>query len=278
MANCHRERIQSTIATLACGLAMAGLSAQTATPRFDAVSIKANRSGDSQQILSIAPDGSYTLTNATVRMLIRQAYRVQEFQIADAPDWTETERFDVKARAPAGSTAAAVPDMVRSLLEERFGVVARRETREMPVFVLTLARENALGPRLRRTAPDAAAVCAASRTSSSAASRRDGLPCGIGTTGGTITAGDASLSQLAGLLSPIVGRVTIDGTGLTGTFDFDLNWTPDPFFRGPSVPVADPAAPTLFTALQEQLGLRLASQRAPTEILLIERIHEPTQD
>jgi uncharacterized protein (TIGR03435 family) len=273
----HHPHRRFVTAGLVIGLAITGVSAQNASPQFEAVSVKPNRSNDPTQTFSVTP-GSYVVTNMTARMLIRQAYRVQDYQIADAPGWTESDRFDVKARASLDATAAMLPDMVRAMLEDRFGLVARREMRETPVYELVLDKPDTLGPRLRRTSPEASAACAVRRTSSTAPSRSDGLPCGIGTKGTTITAGDSTLGPLTGLLSPLVGRVTVDRTGLAGTFDFDLIWTADELAAGPASQAAAPAAPTLLTALREQLGLRLNPQRAQAQVLVIDRIRQPSED
>ena len=252
-------------------------------PAFEVASVKPNRSADSAQEFLTTPDGSSRLTNATARMLIRQAYRVQDFQIADAPSWTDADRFDVTARAPRGATAADVPEMLRGVLEERFGLIAHRETRDMPIYALVIGRRGgALGQRLVRTPAAASAECAARRASINGPERSDGGMCGIGITSGTIRAGDATLGQLLGLLSPLVGRTTVDKTQLAGRFDYDLNWTLDPFANGgaPSQNerATDVNGSSLFTALREQLGLRLEPQRGGVSVLVIDRIEHPTPD
>src|SRR5579862_7292665 len=214
--------------------AVCGLTpiAQSVTAAFDAASFKAHQPGDTRQDFSVSPDGSYRLTNGTVRMVIRQAFRMSDFQIADSPSWTESERFDFVARAPARSTLAALPAMLQALLEDRFGLMTHRKTREMPTYRLVTVRERTLGPRIRRTPSEGASACATMRSRGNGApARPDGLPCGIGIKGGmgggTITAGDATLPQLLGLLVPLVGRMAIDKTDLQGTFDFKLTWSAD---------------------------------------------------
>ena len=97
---------------------------------FEVASVKPNHSGDGAQVFSITPDGSYRLTNATARMFIRQAFRVQDFQILGAPSWTDVDRFDVTAKAPSGTGATAVPGMLQTLLRDRFALFVHNDVRE----------------------------------------------------------------------------------------------------------------------------------------------------
>ena len=250
---------------------------------FEVASVKESHAGDGAQTFSITPDGSYRLTNATARMFIRQAYRLQDFQIVGAPSWTDVDRFDVTAKSPSGVDSAAVPGMLQTLLRDRFALVVHSEMREMPIYALVLDRPNGtLGPHLARTSSAASSECAARRSSRSASDRSDGRPCGIGISGSTIVAGDATLSQLLGLLSPMVGRTTVDRTQLAGTFDYTLNWAADQFQDRTASPdrerLLDPNGPSIFTALQEQLGLRLESTKGPVEVIVIDHIEKPKPD
>jgi len=251
---------------------------------FEVASVKENHSGGGAQAFSITPDGSYRLTNATARMFVRQAYRLQDFQIVGAPSWTDVDRFDVTAKSPSGVGEAAVPGMLQALLRNRFALVVHNEMRVMPIYALVLDRSHGtLGPHLARTPSAASAECVARRSSRSAPDRSDGKPCGIGITGGgNIAAGDATLSQLLGLLSPMVGRTTVDRTRLVGTFDYTLNWTPDQFqdrraSQDRERPL-DPNGTSIFTAIQEQLGLKLESTRGPVDVLVIDHVEKPTPD
>ena len=249
-------------------------------PAFEVASIKANRSGAPGQEFKMAPDGGFVVTNTTARALIRLAYRVQDFQIAPPPSWADTDRFDINARAPAGTGAETLPQMLQALLEERFNLRAHREAREMPIYALVLNRADAaFGPQLKRTAADATSECVIARKTPGGRGRADGRVCGISMAAGTMIAGDARLEQLVTLLSPLVGRTTVDRTGLADSFDFDLKWAPDlvPAAAGAASQVgSDPNAPSIFTALQEQLGLRLDSQRGPVEMLVIDQIERPS--
>jgi uncharacterized protein (TIGR03435 family) len=177
---------------------------------------------------------------------------------------------------------------MRNLLVERFGLKARSETREMPRYDLVLARSDGrLGAQLTKSTTDCQAIFAAAR-------RGGGPPappapgerpqCGMRIGPGVLSGGAFPLSQLATALSPMVQRVIIDRTGLTGLFDIELKWTPDQFPQGapppgaPALPPIDPNGPSIFTALQEQLGLKLEATRGPVDVLVIDSVSQPTPD
>jgi uncharacterized protein (TIGR03435 family) len=216
---------------------------------------------------------------------------VQDEQIVDAPSWIGAEHFDVIAKAagdippPTPGNPGPIQLMMRSLLAERFKLAVHRETRESPAYALELVRRDGrLGPQLHRSTVDCAAIAAArGRTGGPpTGSGTDRPQCGIRAAGGQMMAGGIPLSQLGTLLSSMVQRVVIDKTGLTGNFDFDLKWTPDRMPQGaPGSPIpapSDPDAPSIFTALQEQLGLRLESAKNTVEVLVIDHVERPTPD
>ncbi|RPI54010.1 MAG: TIGR03435 family protein [Acidobacteria bacterium] len=176
--------------------------------------------------------------------------------------------------------------MLQDLLEDRFKLAAHRESREQAIYELTFARsDRALGPGLRPSTVD----CAAFRPRG-----RGGPPpgpppagerpqCGMRMAPWQIAAGGVSIGQLALVLSQSAQRMVVDRTGLTGNYDIDLTWTPDRLPQGappPGVqlPSIDPNGPSLFTALQEQLGPKLESERGPVEVLVIDHVERPTPD
>ena len=171
--------------------------------------------------------------------------------------------------------------MVRALLADRFKLVVHTETREVPIYALVMARSDGRpGPQLRPAAVD----CTAARGRGSpppAPTPPGGRPaCGMRTVPGRMMAGGYELPDVARNLSNFAGRMVVDKTGLTGTFDLDLAWTPDQIPQGPLPPGAppiDPNGPSIFTALQEQLGLKLDSNRGPVEVLAI-HAERPTED
>jgi len=179
---------------------------------------------------------------------------------------------------------------MRTLLAERFKLLLRSETKEMPIYALVLARSGGrLGPQLHRSTTNCAAIAGA-------AGGRGGPPappslgepmqCGMRVLPGSLSAGGLPLSRLTQFLSSSSQRIVMDRTGLTGNFDLNLVWTPDqtPQGRGDLTPGAlplppiDPNGPSLFTALQEQLGLKLESTRGPVEVLVIDHAERPTED
>jgi uncharacterized protein (TIGR03435 family) len=261
---------------------------------FEVASVKPNNSGENFVRFGLQPGGRVTATNAPLREIIRMAFGLQNFQIVDAPDWIGSERFDITAKAegdiPPGQPGVIGPAqlMMQSLLAERFALKARRETREMSRYDLVLARaDGRLGPQLKPSTTDCQALFAA---------RRGGGPpppppgpgepilCGFRIGPGRMQGGGFPLSQLAQSLAPFVERVVIDRTGLTGNYELDMTYTPDRMPQGPPPPGApplppvDPNGPSLFTALQEQLGLKLESVRGPVDVLVIESVNRPTPD
>lgn len=264
---------------------------------FEVASVKPNNSGTGGVRLGLQPGGRFTATNVPARQLIIFAYQLQNFQLMDTPDWTRNERFDIVAKAEADvpptplGQPGPIQMMVRSLLADRFRLTIHEETREMPIYALVLNRpDGQFGPRLQRTTADCAAVMAAARG-------RGGAPpappapgerpqCGMSAGFGQVRAGSMPMSQVAQMLSQQVQRVVVDRTGLMGNFDFDLTFTPDQLPQGrgvpppgaPAPPPIDPDGPSIFTALQEQLGLKLEAQRGPVSVMVVDRIERPTPD
>jgi bla regulator protein blaR1 len=281
------------------------LNAQSPVPRpdssaapssltFEVASVKPNKSGEPFVRLGIQPGGRYTATNVPLRLLIRNAYQIQDFQLIGAPDWVSSDRFDIVAKAegdvppsPPGGPPGPIQFMLRALLAERFNLKVHSEQRELPIYALVVARNDGkLGAQLRPAAVDCAAVMAGRRGGPPPAPPQPGerMPCGMRIGPGQLTGGSLPVSQIANTLSPFVGRVVVDRTGLSGNFDFDLTWTPDQIPQGPPPPGApqlppiDPNGPSILTAVQEQLGLKLDSTKGPVDVLVVDRVARPTPD
>ena len=237
--------------------AAAAAHAQNALPAFEVASIKANRSGTTIANAGRMSGDRFTASNATVIQLIRSAYGVQEFQIAGQPGWTGIDRFDITANMPSGSKPGEWPAMLQSLLAERFRLRLHRELREADVYGLIVVKDRfTLTPvdPSRCTPPNGS--------------------CGFSATPTEIVARGQSMEQLATRLSRSIGQTVVDRTGLSGIFDFRLEWAQDDQFREPGAT----ASPAIFTALSEQLGLRLQSLRAPVELLVVDGVEQPTPD
>jgi uncharacterized protein (TIGR03435 family) len=251
-------------------------------PAFEVVSVKRNVSGDQASSSIVQPGGRYSATNMTLRMLMKTAYGVHDDQIAGGPDWLDSERYDIVAKAATDRPTNVFRDearvMLRAALADRFGLELHRERREIPVYVLLLAmRDGGLGPNLRRSNPDDCGKPA--RPFPRAADAQDSTvdrPCGSGLArAGYLAARAMDVSFLTGRLGAWTDRVLVDRTGLSGTFDWDLQWTPDAL--SPDVTNSATAVP-LVTALREQLGLRFEARREPAEVLVIDRASRPVPD
>jgi uncharacterized protein (TIGR03435 family) len=271
-----------------------------ANPTFEVASVRPNTSGDNRMSSKTLPGGRFEAINIPPRLLIINSYTLQPQQLVGAPDWISSERFDIVAKADGELGPPVSRDgpsrlqlMIRALLEERFKLEVHREPKELPIYALVFAREDRkLGPGLKPSSIDCAALAAARRKGSAPAKPPkpgERPQCGARVGFGELAAGGQPLLELISLLSANVGRSVVDRTGLTGTYDIYLKWTPDRILQraagtAPSEPVLvngvaiDPNGPSIFTALQEQLGLKLEATRGPVEVLVIDRIERPTPD
>jgi uncharacterized protein (TIGR03435 family) len=265
----------------------------TTGPTFEVASVKPNKSGDGRVMIGMQPGGRYTATNVPLRALIRQAYQVQDFQIVGAPDWINNERFDIVAKAEGDippsqpGTTGPMQLMMRNLLAERFKLVTHQESREMPIYALVLARNDGkLGEKLQQSEVDCAAKMGRGRAGGppSGPVSAERPECGLRIGPGTMAMGGFPMTQFAQAISQFVQRIVVDKTGLTGAYDLDLTWTPDQRPQGPPPPGApplppvEPDGPSIFTAVQEQLGLKLDPQRGPVDVLVVDGVDRPTPD
>ena len=238
--------------------------AEEPPPRFDVASIRPHDATDDLMFALRFHDGGRLTATATLRMLIRTAYRLQDFQIVGDSGWIDDERFDIDARA----AGPALPDdmrlMLRELLRDRFGLVLRQQPRDVPVYALRAMDAVAAGARLRRPPVD----CAARELEAANA-------CGLRLTPNGLTARGVTMATLANELSSRVDRIVTDQTGLDGEFDVDLDWTryqleAPALLEAPAPPIAvEPDWPSLFTAIKDQLGLTLVPDRGRAEVSVI---------
>jgi bla regulator protein blaR1 len=279
---------------------------QQTLPQFEVATIKPNKSGDGRVMMQVQPGGRFNATNVTLRQLIRNAYQLQDFQIVGGPNWQNDDHYDVVAKAegdglgdPFQAERRGEPSrgqlMLRSLLAERFKFVAHNEDREMSIYALVLNRaDGELGPQIKVSDVDCAAMMGRGRgrgpggTPPPPGPPQPGerMACGIRIAPGNMAVGGSSLAQFANAIGMFVGRIVVDKTGLTGTYEFNLTWTPDNMpQRPPGAPEPllngnpiDTNGPSIFTAVQEQLGLKLDSQRGPVSVLVIDRAEHPTEN
>ena len=266
----------------------------TAPVAFEVATVKRNASG-APFILINTNAGRFTATNFPLRELIRLVHRVQPNQLVGGPDWL-TDRYDITGKIPDGVSPTRRDDMVKALLADRFKLVTHVETRELPMFALVVARDDKrLGPNLSASKND----CTPGARGRAAGPPPGGMPppppefkpgarpaCGTMQGPGMISAGGVTMTRLAELLSGNVGRTVVDRTALAGFFEFDLTFTPDPgqglpagpLPPGVQAPNIDPNGPSLVTAIQEQLGLKLEPIRGPMQVTVIDSIQRPTED
>lgn len=266
------------LSALLAATTVVAVSAQQPQSTFDVVSIKRsspNASGGSVG----APPGRFVMVNMDVSPLIGTAYGdgADTSEYIGLPGWAMTERYDVEARMPAGAAPSDLAAMVRALLADRFAFKAHYETREQPVFELVRVNPNGPLPSgLEKVDIDCEALRDARRRGEKPElkSLSSGLfPCDMSMRGGggmEIRSGGMKMSDVARSIQGGTGRILVDKTGLDGYYAFRLLYTGDPG------PTSD--RPSLMTALQEQLGLKLESARGPVRLLVIDHIDRPTEN
>ena len=281
-----RLLIHTAVVVALVGLLIGGgLNAQSPvaipTPAFEVASVKRNTAiGGSA--MGTMPGGQLRVINIPLRQIIVDAYSVFPFQVVDGPDWIDNTRFDINAKPETKAEPDQVNLMLRRLLTERFKLAIHRETRDMPVYALALTRSDGrLGPRLTKSDVDCAARRNAGPSQPGPPPPGERRPCSMSWTPGRISGSDVPLSRLARVLAQSTGRFVLDETGLAGVYTFDVESGPDNVRAsapGVAAPDASSDTPSLFTALQEQLGLRLKSQRGPVEVIVVDRVEQPTED
>jgi uncharacterized protein (TIGR03435 family) len=229
---------------VALSMAMAAL---TLAQEFEVASIKPTATKDGSFTFDFPPGGRFTGRNLTLQNLLRIAYELEDYQISGGPPWMNSAGFDIQAKAPAEPTREQVRHMLQSLLADRFQLAVHRETRQLPIYALVVAKT---GPRLQPADPDAA-------TSRSLKM-------------GQLITRKMSMTDLASILTFDLKRPVKDETGLKGDFAFTLEWAPG---LGES-----DDGPSLFAAIQEQLGLKLASTKGPIEVLVIDHVEKPSEN
>jgi uncharacterized protein (TIGR03435 family) len=263
---------------------------RAARPAFDVTSVKRNKSGDNRIMMLPAANGGWSATNVTLGMLIRIAYQIQDSQIAGGPKWLYDDRFDVVGTGNApGAPLSPLFEKLQALLADRFGLMTHMETRELPMFDLVIAsRDRKTGPKLH---PSSATDCpvppapGAGRGPAPQPMRPDQMQvCGIMLGPGRLSSGHLTIETFAANLSRLIGSIVVDKTGLDGYYDLSLEYAQDASLAGRSdfpggrPPELDrPASdgPSIFAALQEQLGLKLESKKGPVSVLVIDKAEQP---
>jgi uncharacterized protein (TIGR03435 family) len=222
-------------------------------PTFEVATVKPSQPGVSGAAIRILPGGqTYLLTNITLKNMIFVAYDVTPDQVSGGANWTESDTFDVEGKSDHATTRPERMQMLQALLADRFKLVLRRQAKESPVYALMLEKG---GSKLHENTDKGLSQMS---------------PVGRG----QINFHNIPMQVLTGqFLTGASGRPVVDQTGLKGSYDFDLKYTPDP--QGAAA-LPDPAFPDLFTALREQLGLRLEAQKGSVDSLIIDHAEKPS--
>jgi len=248
---------------------------------YDVASIKLNNSGSASIGSRNSPDG-YSISNVPIRALIQLAFGIQNFQIVGSPDWLDSERYDIDAKMDP-PVAEALQKltleerkvkrqlMLQSLLKDRLNLTIHHETKQLPIYSLVISKS---GPKRQETKPDPATP--------GVPVRRGGPSVRTSRTGGgpiTLTVLHCASEDLASVFVPHLGRTVVDKTSLTGIYDFILQFSPEDASAVPSgaAPATlDSMAPSIFTAVQEQLGLKLESGKGPVDVIVIDHVERPS--
>ena len=259
------------------GAMAAGVAAQS-PETFEVAAIKPDDPMNPGTSYRFEPGGSIRIDGATLQNLVQFAYDLRDFQLTGAKGWMTTEKFAIHAKGTIAEGPADFRNMndqqrrdvgilirkrMQALLAERFQLAVHRETKEMPVYALVVAKG---GSKLKpNESPDGS-------NQSMTANRT------------MLKATRATVERIANALAGMTGRPVRDETGLKGYYDFELKWTQDVGPPGPGAggseerPAAEATGPTLFTAVQEQLGLKLESRKGPVEIVAIDRAERPSEN
>jgi uncharacterized protein (TIGR03435 family) len=265
--------------------------AQTQTsvlPQFDVASVKISKSNERarRSINGVPSAGRLVITGMTVKEVIQGAYGIQSFELVAVDSPVLSERIDIEARAdhPVASMVQ-LQQMLQPLLADRFKLAVHHEMRETNALALVLARKDGrLGPKMKQTDSqcDALGTGVTRFVLADSAAQSDRPACGFAPSGvGRIVGTGLDMPGIVGLLAPSQGRSIVDQTGLQGRYDIDVTYTPQPFSsealaqRGGTLPPGvnvDPNGPSLFNALEEQLGLKLESKKMAVPVVVIDHI------
>jgi uncharacterized protein (TIGR03435 family) len=258
-------------------------------PSFEVATIKPSDPGQRGSQIGNQPGGRLVIRGVPVSGMMTFAYNVRNFQITGGPGWMSTDRWDIEARAEEGSVAPPVfpPDpnkpnpmalRLQSLLEDRFQLKLHRETKELPIYELTVAKG---GPKIKLN-DDQTPFQMPERGAPPPPVQAGTMPRFSMRVGrGSMEAVGMEIHDVAQMFSNVLGRTVVDKTGLKGLYDLKMTWTPDQALQGPpgaDAPPVDPSGPSIFTAVQEQLGLKLDSAKGPVEVIVVDSVQRPSEN
>jgi uncharacterized protein (TIGR03435 family) len=230
---------------------------------FEAASIKLNNSGQRGQGISTRP-ARIKIVNSSLKLCVQMAWNVKDFQVSGGTGWMDSEHYDIDAVAAEPFKKDEYREMLKTLLAERFGLAVHSEMQDKQGYALVVAKN---GSKLRPPVEDPSVQFSMTPSGDT-----------------TLKAPNVSMAQLASALSNSLGAIVVDKTGIEGRFDASFQWTPDQPMRlksGDPAPAPTPDAapgPSIFTAIQERLGLRLESRKVPTEVIVIDHANRPSEN
>jgi len=246
-------------------IVLLSLVASAGFGQFDAVSIKPSSPDARGGGFNLSP-GRLNGKNVNLKDLVRFAYDIHDYQLSGGLGWTETEHYEVLATFPAGTTNAQRAQMLQTMLADRFALTIHREPKDVAGYALTVGKNGA-----KLHTPE---------------DPQPGMMLGRSPTTGqrTLHGTSATMHDMASILADLLGRPVEDATALAGKFDFSMEWTPDPVSEAPmrkggdvqAPPPGDQTGPTIFTALQEQLGLKLETKKIPVSAIVIDHAEKPS--
>jgi uncharacterized protein (TIGR03435 family) len=249
------------------------------SPQFEVASVRRSVATDDDGSIGAQPNGRFVVRNVPLRFIIQVVHEVPAFRVTGGPGWIDSERYDIQAKAADAVPEAQLHAMMRALLADRFKLALHTETRPVAGFALVRARPNgSLGPELRPH-PE---PCPPDPVPAAPPPAVDAMPpCGrMSGSDRLIRMNARPLADLATILSRRVARPVVDRTGLNGLFDVNVAWTADARSSAPltQAPAAPDDSVSVFTALQEQLGLRLRSEQVDTEFLVVDRVERAAEN
>jgi len=289
-----RSGLGAAVTAILLAITAIGLFGQSgAAPQFDVASVRQNIAHPG--LMMVRPhNGGLTAENAPLQLLMQNAYSVQAFQISGGPGWVKTDGYNIEAKGNGTASHAQILLMLRSLLEDRFQLKIHRETKQLPVYALTVAKAGLKLPPAKDDTCVPLDPNADLPPLPAPGQHPPGRACGkVGVMGESfgvrMQGGKVLMPEFIRILSMVLGRPVLDRTGFTGAFDLRLDFSPDEAVAGlpravgqgdsSSPPPADPSSPPgIFAAIQEQLGLRLESTKGPVDVLLIDHVERPSEN
>jgi uncharacterized protein (TIGR03435 family) len=256
--------LRFAMALLALGMVVPSAVPQAAAPIFDVATIKRNTSGSRSSSSLTTNHGTYTAENITLRALLPLAFGVRQDLIFGLPGWAEEVHFDINAKSidhDANDLAALNREqrraMMQALLADRFQLTSHMEVRTLPVYELVVAKG---GTKFKESSP------------------ASGDRSGTSIHNNELTATSCPMAIFINVLTDNLHRAVVDKTGLAAKYDFTLKWARDEVQASPGAEASDDAGPSIFTAIQEQLGLKLQPAKGPVEVLVIDHIEQPSEN